>query len=312
MGTDSTERQNFIPYPTNRVVGTVADAKNAQAAIAALLQGGFESDDIDILHGEEAVHRLDPGGAEHGFLAQFQRTLLRTAAPVEEYKHLMHHVEDVKAGRFVIMVLAPRREQRVVAAGILNANGAESVGFYGRWAWEGLGPVEPKGQGTALDLDHDGHTVAKRPDQVPALFAEAWNRGDPDALASLFAEDAEFVTVTGLWWHDRASIRRAHAYGLERIFSESTLTIEEVRTKQLSDDIVVVHARMALSGQSPVADVERPGTRPSIFSFVVRLVGDAWLCASAHNTDVRPGMEMNVIDDMGTLRATNYQTGKYS
>ena len=150
------------------------------------------------------------------------------------------------------------------------------------------------------------------PESVPSVFAEAWNNRDPDHLASLFDEDAEFVNVTGLWWHDRASIRRAHAYGLERFFSESTLTIEEVRIKQLSDDIAVVHARTALSGQSPVADVERPGTRMNILSFVVRLVGDAWLCASAHNTDVRPGMETNVIDDTGTLRATNYRTGKQS
>lgn len=278
MGTDSTERQNFIPYPTNRVVGTVAEARSAEAAITALLQAGFESDGVDILHGEEGLHRLDPGGAAHGFLAQFQRTLLRTAAPAEEYKHLTHHVEDVKAGRFVIMVLAPPREQRMVAADILNAHGAEFVAFYGRWAWEGLTPADPSAGGAAPDLDHEGHAVAKRPDQVPALFADAWNRRDPDALASLFAEDAEFVNVTGLWWHNRASIRKAHAYGLERIFNQSPLTIEEVRSKQLSDDVVVVHARMALSGQSPVADIERPGVRTNIFSFVMRLVGDAWLC----------------------------------
>ena len=190
MDTDSTQRQNFIPYPTNRIVGTAADARSAEAAIAALLQAGFGTDDIDILHGEEGMHRLDPGGAEHGFLAQFQRTLLRIAAPMEEHKHLAHHVEDVKAGRFVIMVLAPRREQREVAAGILNKHGAEFVGFYGRWSWEGLSPVNAIAHDSTLSLDQNGSAVAKRPNEIPALFAEAWNRGDPDALASLFEQDA--------------------------------------------------------------------------------------------------------------------------
>jgi uncharacterized protein (TIGR02246 family) len=308
MEPTTTERRDFIPYPTNRVVGTIADAKDARAAINELLQAGFDQDNIDILHGEADLHRLDPTGDEHGFLAQFQRTLIRIGGPVEESKHLRHHVEDVRAGRFVIMVLAKERDQRTIAADILNAHGAEFVGFYGRWAWQGLTAdvgVSRAGAGA----DDQGAT---QPEQIPALFAAAWNRRDPDALASLFEDDAEFVNVTGLWWHDRPSIRKAHAYGLERIFNESTLAIEETRVKRLSDDVVVVHARMTLSGQSPIGKIKRPGSRTTVFSFVARRVGERWLCASAHNTDVVPHMETNVVDADGAFRAANYESGKVS
>jgi uncharacterized protein (TIGR02246 family) len=309
MEANTTDRGDFIPYPTNRVVGTVVDANRARAAIDALLRAGFDRQDIDILHGEEGEQRLDPEGAEHGFLAQFQRTLIRAAGPAEEYKSLMRHFEDVRAGRFVIMVLAKKREQRTVAADILNAHGAEFVGFYGRWAWEGLsGDVQP----VAPDGSQREHAVAMRADEIPALFVHAWNSRDPDALASLFDEDAEFVTVTGMWWHDRGSIRSAHADGLERIFSASTLTIDETRIKQLSDDVAVVYARMTLSGQTPIADVERPGSRTSILSFVVRRADGRWQCASAHNTDVVPRMETNVVDDDGIHRSANYRTGRLS
>ena len=128
----------FIPYPTNRVVGTIANATDARAALDGLLVAGFQPSEIDILHGEEDLHRLDPTGAEHGFLAQFQRTLIRTAGPAEEFKHLSRHVEDVRAGRFVIMVLANERERRDIAAEVLNEHGAEFVGFYGRWAFESM------------------------------------------------------------------------------------------------------------------------------------------------------------------------------
>ena len=76
----------YIAYPTNRVVGSIVDPKLAQVAIEALLQAGFARHDIDILHGEEDLHRPDPSGAEHRFLAQFQRTLIRTLD--EEQKHL--------------------------------------------------------------------------------------------------------------------------------------------------------------------------------------------------------------------------------
>jgi len=129
---------DFISYPTNRVVGTIADAKSARSAIEALIQAGVSREDIDVLHGEEDLRRLDPSGAEHGFLAQFQRTLIRLAGPVEEAVHLRRHVEDVRAGRFVVMVLAKDQDRRDLVAGILNAHGAEFMGFYGRWAWSSM------------------------------------------------------------------------------------------------------------------------------------------------------------------------------
>ncbi len=57
------------------------------------------------------------------------------------------------------------------------------------------------------------YTPLDSPESNPAVFVEAWNNHDPDGLASIFDEDAEFVNMTGLWWHDRESIRKAHAYG---------------------------------------------------------------------------------------------------
>jgi len=307
MNTDSTER-DFIPYPTNRVVGTIADAEHATAAVEALVEAGFDRQSIDVLHGDEDLSRLDPTGTKHGVIERLQRALMRTGGPAEEYKHLMHHVEDVRAGRFVIMVLAPEREGRTIAADILNAHGAEFVGFYGRWAWQGLTP----NSGPAAAVGATEQAYASRPEDIPRLFVEAWNKRDPDALASLFDSDAEFVNVTGLWWHDRVSIRKAHAYGLEHIFSSSTLTVIELRVKHLSDDVAIVHTAMTLSGQTPIAAVRRPGTRKTIFCFVVQRVDGRWKCASAHNTDVVPNMETNVIDDDGAFRAANYRSGGVS
>jgi uncharacterized protein (TIGR02246 family) len=297
--------RGFIPYPTNRVVGTIEHAKDADSAVTALVEAGFDRQSIDVLRGDEDLGRLDPAGAEHGVLERLQRALLRMGGPVEEYKHLMHHVEDVRAGRSVIMVLAPERGARTIAADILSAHGAEFVGFYGRWAWEGLTPSSGPIAAHAIT---EVQRRADRPEDIPRLFAAAWNNRDPDTLASLFNPDAEFVNVTGLWWHDRASIRKAHAYGLERIFNGSTLGIDELRVKHLSDDVAVVHAAMTLSGQSATAGAELPGTRKTILSFVVHKVAGSWMCASAHNTDVVPNKETNVIGDDGILRAATYRS----
>ena len=253
--------KDFIGYPTNRVVGTVGDADKARQAIDALLKAGFNRDDIDILHGEEDLHRLDPDGTHHGYLAQFHRTMIRTL-DLEEFKHLTHHVEDIRAGRWVIMVLTRRREQRIVAGDILHQYGAEFVGFYGRWAWADVPP---------------SHHMT--PADVPTLFVQAWNGRKLDALASLFDGDAVFVSETGVSWHGRDAIRKGHAARLQGVPESAMLAADDTKVKLLLPEIAIVHARMTLSGEAP---------HTTIVSFVVHRVGERWLCASAHNTELIP------------------------
>jgi uncharacterized protein (TIGR02246 family) len=290
----STKGRDFIPYPTNRVVGTVADAAKAQAAIAALLQAGFDREDIDILHGEDDLKRLDLTGAEHGFLAQFHRTLIR-ALETEEFKHLTHHVEDVRAGRYVIMVLTKRRVQRIAAADILHHYGAEFVGFYGRWACHEL-PAHPH----------------QTPEEIPGLFVEAWNDRDPDALAALFDEDAQFVNVTGQCCRDRESIRKAHATGLG-IFTNTILSIDDTKVKYLSPDVAVVHSRVTMSGQAPGAAAQA-APRATLLSFVVHRTLDwwKWQCASVHHTDVAAAPEPRAIPEAGLPGIAPYPTRQMS
>lgn len=145
------------------------------------------------------------------------------------------------------------------------------------------------------------------PERIPEAFVEAWNRRDARALAALFDEDAEFVNVVGLWWHDRAAIERAHAYGLTRIFNHSTLKLVHTKVKWLRDDVVIVHARMRLTGQTPVDGIEAPRARTNLFTFVVHRTGEGWRCAAAHNTDVVPGVETNVVDAGGRPRSVDYR-----
>jgi uncharacterized protein (TIGR02246 family) len=146
-----------------------------------------------------------------------------------------------------------------------------------------------------------------RPEDVVVMFLEAWNHRDPDALAALFDKDAEFVNVTGLWWHTRDEIRSAHAYGLTRIFKDSWLRATDIRVKLLSDEIAVVHARMTLTGQTSVGEISAPRPRSNVMSFVVHQTPAGWRCVSAHNTDVVPGSETNIIDDHGRLRSVSYR-----
>jgi len=148
---------------------------------------------------------------------------------------------------------------------------------------------------------------AKEPGEIPGLFVEAWMGRDAKMLASLFTEDAKFVNVVGLWWHNRKDIERAHAYGFENIFGESNLRIMESSVKYLNEDIAVVHARMRLKNQTQKNEVRTPSIRQNIFSFVVQKQEGSWICVSAHNTDIVPGAETNIIDEEGNFRSVNYR-----
>ena len=167
-----------------RVVGTIADAQHARAAIEALLHQGFQRSDIDVLSGEQGLHRLDPSGSDHGFFAQFQRSLVRTLGPIEEFKSLSRHADDVRAGRFVIMVLAEEREKRNLAADILNSHGAEFVGFYGKWAWQSMAADDAVSSGAASREDTTPHHTAANLDEhkatVTAFYDLMFNQSRPE------------------------------------------------------------------------------------------------------------------------------------
>lgn len=139
---------------------------------------------------------------------------------------------------------------------------------------------------------------ADSPEQVPERFAAAWNAGDADALAALFAEDADFVNVVGLWWHDRENIRRAHEYGLRVIFPGSRMAVRSVRVRRMGR-VAVVHCRWRLRGQR-LPGGGRGEPRTGVMSFVAQERDGWWIAVSAHNTDVVPGAES--IAASGTRR----------
>jgi uncharacterized protein (TIGR02246 family) len=131
--------------------------------------------------------------------------------------------------------------------------------------------------------------VLDKPEDMPRAFAAAWAARDADALAALFAQDADFVNVVGLWWEDRDAIRKAHHYGLSTFFRASRLTVGRVKVRDLGET-AVVHARMVLTGQL-APDGTEAGTRHTILSFVMARQAEGWLCVSAQNTDIVPGRE---------------------
>jgi len=144
------------------------------------------------------------------------------------------------------------------------------------------------------------------PDAFPQAFAAAWHSRDGAAIGTLFAEDAEFVNVVGLWWHDRARIAAAHDYALKSFFAETTLKIGTIRQRALGPDHALVQCRFTLSGQT-APDGTLSGDRQTVMSFVLARRDAGWIAVAAQNTDVVPGAETHVNAE--TFRAADYRNG---
>lgn len=143
------------------------------------------------------------------------------------------------------------------------------------------------------------------PEDVPEAFRAAWMARDARALAALFADDADFVNVTGLWWRTRQEIEHAHAYALGSFFADTTLRLGRVAVRQLSADHATVHARMILDGQIDT-DGKTLGQRRTVFLFVLERRDYGWIAVAAQNTDVVPGAETHAMTD-GTLEGRDYR-----
>ncbi|MEM9674364.1 MAG: SgcJ/EcaC family oxidoreductase [Bacteroidota bacterium] len=153
----------------------------------------------------------------------------------------------------------------------------------------------------------EAYSDLDQPERVPKVFVEAWNQRDARQIAALFELDADFVNVTGLWWTNRRAIEKAHNYGLQTIFNNSTLTIIRTKVKYLTEDIAVVHTKMKLVGQTPTPEVANPGVRRTIFTFVVHYSEGKWSCVAAQNTDIVLTMETHVRDEQGQLTVVDYR-----
>jgi uncharacterized protein (TIGR02246 family) len=78
------------------------------------------------------------------------------------------------------------------------------------------------------------------------VFVEGWNASDGEACARPFAEDADFVAISGLKAHGRDLIARGHAEILSTVFRGTQLsaTVESIRF--VRPDVAVADVTMRL------------------------------------------------------------------
>ena len=125
--------------------------------------------------------------------------------------------------------------------------------------------------------------------QVVHAFAQCWNAHDMAAFAELFAEDAQFVNVVGLWWRGREQIREAHAFSHATMFKDSTLRIEETSARLVVPQLALVRARWTLRGHVSPEGVPLPERGGLLLTTLSRARG-SWEIVDSQNTDIVEGV----------------------
>jgi len=124
---------------------------------------------------------------------------------------------------------------------------------------------------------------------VVEAFADCWNKHDMNAFAELFAPEAEFVNVVGLWWKGREEIRAAHQFSHQTLFKGSRLSLAEVTTRFPTPEIAIARCRWQLVGHVTPEGVPLPERTGVLLNVLHRREGK-WLIIDSQNTDLIDGV----------------------
>lgn len=126
--------------------------------------------------------------------------------------------------------------------------------------------------------------AADGPEALVEGFARTWNAHDMKAFAQLFADDADFVNVAGMWWKGRAEIQTKHEQTHATRFKGTTLAASGTSVRLLRADVAVIHFSWELTGE-----VDREGkflpVRRGIMTIVATSQADGWKIVAAQNTN---------------------------
>ena len=116
------------------------------------------------------------------------------------------------------------------------------------------------------------------PDDFSRRFVLAWGGRDAAALAALCTEDAEMLTLTGLWCEGRPRIQEVLQAELDGAFTQSRLVTGKGRLRPLGPGAAVLTQRFVLSG---ILDAEGrdAGRVGAVLSAVLLARTDGWQAA---------------------------------
>ena len=120
---------------------------------------------------------------------------------------------------------------------------------------------------------------------IEQIWDDGWNRHDAKMMASVLADDADFVTVGGRKFKGRAAFQAYMEQTQKAQFAASTRRTIETNVRFVTPEIGIVHARASISGDKNQDGSTRQPREVQMTRIVIKRDG-RWLVAAAHNTNV--------------------------
>jgi uncharacterized protein (TIGR02246 family) len=139
---------------------------------------------------------------------------------------------------------------------------------------------------SAPQLDHSADTQAIR--DIEAHWQDGWNRHDISALADLFTEDADFVTVIGRWCKGKKDFHDYHVLLHKVMFKDSIWKTTNTQIRFLKPDVAIVHVNWGITGDRNADGTPRNNPRDGIFTQVMVKQNGQWLISASQNTNIEP------------------------
>jgi uncharacterized protein (TIGR02246 family) len=121
-------------------------------------------------------------------------------------------------------------------------------------------------------------------------YEACWNRHDMAALSELFADDAHWVNIVGMYWSGKAAVVRAHE-GLHSTFFRTTeQALIDVTVRAIAPGVAIAVAHLKMGPFTPPDGVHRPAAGNRL-SFTLTKQSGGWRIAHGHNTVIDPAAQ---------------------
>lgn len=123
---------------------------------------------------------------------------------------------------------------------------------------------------------------------IEARWQDGWNRHDISALADLFTDDADFVTVIGKWCKGKREFHDYHVLLHKMMFKDSVWKTTDTQVRFLNPELAIMHVNWTITGDRNADGTPRPNSRDGIFTQVIVKQGGQWRITASQNTNIVP------------------------
>jgi hypothetical protein len=127
--------KRLAKFEANTVVALLDNPDQAQAAVNALAEAGFDPEETYLLCGQKGAERLDVSGRHHGLRGR----VYRLVEWLSDEKELLFAAQDHLASGGLAIRVPAEEDRKANAARILGAHGAHGIVHFGRDHFEPLG-----------------------------------------------------------------------------------------------------------------------------------------------------------------------------